>query len=193
MQYARRFSFGRCLVLLSVYMLGMVLGSAIMLSLDVSRVILEPVRTARDTIPGFSQVSFLLPLARVPLSLSIILSPSPPFDGICMSLFLPCACSLFYLWFSLIKHLFCFLIKLIFASVFSSLLFSCLVFCFFFQYIISILGAFVYYLLVTISFFVLSSVMLAVPSSLRLSLSPSLISLNVIHSFILLYQLCYTN
>ena len=59
-------------------MLGMVLGSAIMLSLDVSRVILEPVRTARDTIPGFSQVSFLLPLARVPLSLSIILSPSPP-------------------------------------------------------------------------------------------------------------------
>ena len=109
MQYARRFSFGRCLVLLSVYMLGMVLGSAIMLSLDVSRVILEPVRTARDTIPGFSQVSFLLPLARVPpISLSIILSPSPPFDGICMSLFLPCACSLCYLWFSLIKHLFCF-------------------------------------------------------------------------------------
>lgn len=71
MQYARRFSFGRCLVLLSVYMLGMVLGSAIMLSLDVSRVILEPVRTARDTIPGFSQVSFLLPLASVPLSLSL--------------------------------------------------------------------------------------------------------------------------
>lgn len=72
MQYARRFSFGRCLVLLSVYMLGMVLGSAIMLSLDVSRVILEPVRTARDTIPGFSQVSFLLPLASVPLSLSLL-------------------------------------------------------------------------------------------------------------------------
>ena len=41
-------------------MLGMVLGSAIMLSLDVSRVILEPVRTARDTIPGYSQVGFLL-------------------------------------------------------------------------------------------------------------------------------------
>ena len=58
MQYVRRFSFGRCLVLLSVYMLGMVLGSAIMLSLDVSRVILEPVRTARDTIPGYSQVRF---------------------------------------------------------------------------------------------------------------------------------------
>lgn len=89
--------------------------------------------------------------------------------------------------------MFCFLIKLIIYIFASSPLFSCLVFCFFFQYIISILGAFVYYLLVTISFFVLSSVMLAVHSSLRLSLSPSLISLNVIHSFILLYQLCYTN
>lgn len=48
MQLVKRFRYGRCLVLLSVYMLGMVLGSAMMLSFDFKRVMFEPVRTARD-------------------------------------------------------------------------------------------------------------------------------------------------
>ena len=90
--------------------------------------------------------------------------------------------------------MFCFLIKLIIYIYLPPLLSSLVSFSVFFSIYYQYIGSF--RVLFTSNNFLFCPFLCYVGCTLispSLSLSPSLISLNVIHSFILLYQLCYTN